>query len=309
MSALTLEEAMRIACDAAGVKAPASPPPPGQWKRTDTREANGKGDACILIFDNRQGGIVRNWQTGEKRPFRIDGQDSAPVSIQTAKRDAEARQRREREEAEQAAQVALRILKGAKQETHPYLKAKGFADELGLVHEQPHSALPATKLGEAMLRAMPEGEGPWLLVPGRIGKSISTVQFIGPDGAKKNLLRGRMSGAAHRIASGAETWVCEGIATALTVRAALRLLGRSATVLSAFSASNVAQIAQATLGAIMAADNDKPVEQFGDLGTGEHYARKSGRAWVMPPSFGDFNDMHQREGLRAVAMKLREVRP
>src|SRR5690606_22468270 len=119
-----------------------------------------------------------------------------------------------------------------------YLTAKGFPDELGLVHEAPQREFPGGWLGEAMAKAMPEGEGPWLIVPGRVGKAITTVQFIGTDGAKKNLLRGRMDGAAHRIATGAETWVCEGIATALTIRAALRLLGRSATVLSAFAASN-----------------------------------------------------------------------
>lgn len=305
---MTLDDAMRAACDAAGVKAPASPPQPGMWKRTDTREANGKSDASVLIFDDQRGGIITNWQTGIRLPFRIEGEDNAP-SPAVVRRDNEARQRREREEIEQAAETARRIVKTATQAKHAYLTAKGFPDELGLVHERPSSVFPATRLGEAMLRAMPEGEGPWLIVPGRIGKTISTVQFIGTDGAKKNLLRGRMGGAAHRIATGVETWAAEGIATALTVRAALRLLGRSATVLSAFSASNVASIVQAIPGAIMATDNDKPVEAFGGLGTGEYYARKSGRTWVMPQEAGDWNDYATRHGLRAVAMLLREVRP
>lgn len=136
---------------------------------------------------------------------------------------------------------------------------------------------------------------------------ITTVQFITAEGVKKNILRGRMDGAFHRIATGAETWVAEGIATALTVRAALRLLGRSATVLSAFSASNAAKVAEAHPGAFLAADHDKPVAQFDGLGTGEFYARKTGHVWAMPPVLGDWNDYHASRGLREVAVRLREV--
>lgn len=304
---MTLDDAMRAACNAVGIKAPASPPPPGRWKRTDSLGVHGKGDASIMIFDDRRGGIAWNWQTQTKLPFRIAGEDGAPVSL-ASRRDAEARQRRERAENDLAAEVAHRIVQSAAQAKHPYLATKGFPDELGLVHETPQAKFPRSKLGEAMARAMPEGEGPWLIVPGRIGKNVTTVQFIGADGAKKNLLRGRMGGAAHRIATGAETWVCEGIATGLTVRAALRLLGRPVTVLCAFSASNAASIAGGSAGAILATDNDKPVETFGGLGTGEYYARKSGHAWAMPPEAGDWNDHHTRHGLRAVAMLLREVR-
>jgi len=50
------------------------------------------------------------------------------------------------------------------------------------------------------------------------------------------------------------------------------------------------------------------VESLEGLGAGEFYARRSGRTWVMPPTLGDdFNDMHQREGLRAVALHIREI--
>ena len=152
---------------------------------------------------------------------------------------------------------------------------------------------------------MPEGDGPFLIVPGRIGKAVTTVQFIGADGAKKNILRGAMSGASHRIATGQRLVVCEGIATALSVRAALRLLNVSATVLSAFSAANVAKVAAGH--GFIAADHDKPLPQLHGKGTGEFYAAASGCQWSMPPVLGDFNDMHQRDGLRAVALHLREA--
>lgn len=304
---MTLDDAMRAACEAAGVKAPASAPAPGRWKRTDTLGKNGKGDASVMIFDDRRGGIIWNWQTQVKQPFRVDG-DVDPSAMAAISRENEARRKREKAEAIEAAKTAQCIVRTASQDKHRYLKDKGFPEEIGLVHERPHDQVPGGPLGAAMLRAMPEEGGPWLIVPGRVGKNIVTVQFIGQDGAKKNLLRGQMAGAAHRIATGAETWVCEGIATALTIRAALRLLGRSATVLCAFSASNAAAVAAAHGGAVLATDNDKAVEAFGGLGTGEYYARKSGRVWAMPPEAGDWNDHHQRHGLRSVALLLREAR-
>lgn len=304
---MTLHEALSETCSAIGIAVPRNVVP-GKWVNSPVigkSAANTSGR--VLVFDDRRGGIAYNWATGQKAHFGINGADAQPVSA-ASRRDVEAKQRREREENEQAAGIARHIVRTAKPAKHPYLTAKGFPEELGLVHEFPQVAFPDNRLGEAMKRAMPEGEGPWLIVPGRIGKGITTVQFIGTDGAKKNLLRGRIGGAAHRIATGAETWVCEGIATALTIRAALRLLGRSATVLSAFSASNVASIVSALDGAVMATDNDKPIEAFGGMGTGEFYARKSGRTWAMPPEAGDWNDHHQASGLRAVAMLLREVR-
>ncbi|NSX33874.1 hypothetical protein HTK96_10915 [Brevundimonas vesicularis] len=56
------------------------------------------------------------------------------------------------------------------------------------------------------------------------------------------------------------------------------------------------------------ADHDKPVETLEWKGAGEFYALRSGRHWTMPKQMGDdFNDLHQREGLRAVALHLREA--
>lgn len=59
----------------------------------------------------------------------------------------------------------------------------------------------------------------------------------------------------------------------------------------------------------MAADHDRPLPELHDKGTGEYYAIKSGCRWVMPPERGDFNDMHQSAGLRAVALLLRKEAP
>lgn len=298
---MTIEDALRTACDAVGINPPKRRPVPGRWTRTDTYERNGKGDAEVMIQEDRRGVSVVNWQTGQRKTVRVDGSETATAPM---RRDS-AKEAREAAERAEVSRICEAIVRSCRHDLHPYLAAKGFPDEIGLVHDNPRECLPAGSLGEAIARAMPEG--PLLIVPGRIGQRVTTVQFIAADGAKKNILRGAMSGASHRIASGRRTVVCEGIATALSVRAACRLLNAQVTILSAFSASNVAKAAAGIPGAFIAADHDKPVEALHGKGTGEFYAAGSGCQWAMPPSLGDFNDMHQREGLRAVALHLREA--
>ena len=304
----TLQQALSDACSAVGVEMPRRRLMPGKWVRSDTKGRHGKDDASILIFDDQCGGIVWNHQTAISHRFRVDGaNDNRPADpmIEIRRRERDAERETERRHVER---ICADLVQGCRTDVHPYLKAKGFPEEPGLVCDDPRQFFPSGRFGDMLAHALPEGQGPFLIIPGRVGKAITTVQFITPDGAKKNILRGVMSGAAHRIATGRDTWVCEGIGTAMTVRAALRLLGASVTVLSAFSASNVGQVAEAIAGSRIAADHDKPVETLDWKGAGEFYARRSGRKWTMPKQLGDdFNDLHQREGLRAVALHLREA--
>lgn len=300
---MTLDEAMRDACAAIGIKPPDRTPVPGRWRRTDTLGKNGRSDASVMIFDDQSGGIAWNWQTQTREIFRLEGER---VTHRAPPPDP-ARRKREADEQREVARICGHIVQTARPDVHKYLVNKGFPEEVGLVHDDPLACVPDTALGRGIRAAMPSEGGPFLIVPGRVGDAVTTVQFIGVDGSKKNIYRGRMDGASHRISTGRETWVCEGIATAMTIRAALRLLGRSATVLSAFSASNVERVARSMPGSWIVADHDKPVEQFKGLGTGEFYARRSGRPWIMPSGPGDFNDHHQASGLRSVAISLREA--
>lgn len=309
MTDLSLDEALNSACAAVGLAPPKRRPVPGRWIRTDAlgkNGKNGKDDGSILIFDDMGGGLVWNHQTAKRQRFVLGGATRTQRDPE-AERRARLREAEREEERRQVEQVCVEIVRGCRQDEHPYLRRKGFPDEVGLVCDDPRAFFPASRFGEMLAKALPEGPGPFLIVPGWIDRRVSTVQFITPDGSKKNILRGTMGGASYRIASGRVTWVCEGIATALSVRAALRLLGAPVTVLSAFSASNVGQVAAGIPGARIAADHDKPVETLDGLGAGEFYARRSGRSWTMPPRIEDFNDLHQREGLRAVALHLREA--
>lgn len=304
MNVMALDDAMAEACRAVGINPPKHKPVPGQWTRTDTLERNGKGDASVLIFDDLHGGIAWNWQTQQRQPFTTRGRGEAIAPA--IRRDPEKERRQKAEQAE-VERICADLVRACQMDRHAYLERKGFPTALGLVIEDPRRIIPQAGVGKSIAKALPEGNGPFLIVPGRIGKKVTTLQFITADGAKKNIFRGVMGGASHRIATGRQTWVCEGIATALSVNAALRLLNASATVLCAFAASNVAKVARSIPGAIIAADNDKPVETLGGLGTGEFYARQSGQKWIAPPVLGDFNDFHQSAGLRDVAMYLRDL--
>lgn len=298
---MSVHAAMADACNAVQIVPPRATRP-GQWVQCPVQgkdKSNTSGR--VLMFDDGRGGICWNWATGQQQRFTIEGL-AGRNEIKAPPRDPEAERRAEAERAEVISACA-RIVGACDQAQHPYLARKGFPDELGLVIADPRPLLPRSRLGEAMAAALPEG-GPLLVIPGRIAQKITTLQFITAEGDKKNILRGQMGGASHRIATGRETWVCEGIATAMTVRAALRLLGRPATVLSAFSAGNVGKVASGLHGSVVAADHDAPNDGLGGLGAGEYYARKSGRTWAMPPVVGDWNDLHQAEGLRAVALHL-----
>lgn len=304
---MTLHDAMLAACDAVQIKPPRQTYP-GRWVQTAViGKAASNKSGRVMVFSDETGGVVWNWATGEKQRFSVNGNSAPSRDPEAAAKAERERQRRAREQAE-IARICAAIVAACRTEPHPYLAAKGFPEETGLVIDDPREVIPDHDLGWRIKQALPQG-GPYLVIPGRIAKQVTTLQFITPEGEKKNILGGKMGGAAHRISLGRETWACEGIATALSVRAALRLLGRATTVLSAFSAQNVSAVAAGLSGSIVAADNDKPIPAFGGLGTGEHWARQSGRVWVMPPSRGDFNDMHQSEGLRAVAMHLRGIKP
>lgn len=228
-------------------------------------------------------GWVKNWETGETAVWRMarEARRSAPPKplASLAQRRAE-----ENARAEFAAKVAAQKIAKARPQTHPYLDRKGFPKTLGLVHEG------------------------LLLVPARIDNRVVSLQEIAEDGTKKNLPGGRMAGASFTIGSGRAEVLCEGYATGLSIKAALSGLCLSARVTCCFSASNVAILAERRGHAVIVADNDKPIAQFGGIGTGEYYARKTGLPWAKPPEVAtDANDFHLSDGLPALQRLLLDL--
>jgi putative DNA primase/helicase len=227
-----------------------------------------------------QRGWAKNWETGETITWHEQRQERRtmplkPLPSLLQRRDQEAAQ------AARSADIAKRRVATAALELHPYLTRKGFPELRGLVLDG------------------------LLLVPARIGPAIVSLQEIAPDGTKKNLTGGRMSGASFSIGSGRLEILCEGYATGLSINAALDGLHLPSRVTCCFAASNVAALAEQRRRALVVADNDRPVVQFGGLGTGEFYARRTGLLWTMPPEVGtDANDLHLSAGLPALQALL-----
>lgn len=300
---MNVHEAIEQACASVGIKPPRSYRH-GQWAKTDTLAGKGgKGDGRVMVDDLKVVGW--NWQTGLKATAWLRDRDSlTPLERrQFAERKAKD-EADHKERASRAAHVADRLIAAAKIGTHSYLMRKGFPAEQANV--LPASAV--AEIGGSYLTV--EGGRSAIVIPARIGARIASAQIIWEDGAKKFLAGGEMGGAVHRLATGRETWLCEGFATGLSLRAVLKALNRSATILCCFSASNIATVARSIEGrCFIAADHD-PVpkaDPFGGLGTGEHYAKVSGRPYTMPPDLGtDFNDMHVRAGIFAVQKHIRD---
>jgi putative DNA primase/helicase len=232
--------------------------------------------------DGRRGWI-RNWETFELATWHEARTERRTAPLKPlpdlAKRRAE-----EAAAARFAAETAQHMVRSATWTTHPYLARKGFPKTIGLVLED------------------------MLLVPGRINGEITTLQKIYEDGRKMSLTSGRMSGASFSIGDGPVEILCEGYATGLSIKAALTDLCVRARVTCCFAAANVAEVAGKRQRALIVTDNDKPIPQFGGLGTGEYFARRTGLPWTMPPQLGtDANDLHLSSGLPALQALLLDL--
>lgn len=244
-------------------------PPLGVWKRFPTedhpRSRNGAvkfmGDVGF-VQNHATSTVVSIWKP-DSRNVTID-RSSALASIKKAEDEQKKRQH-------QAMQRAVGMLNGSGLSTHPYLEAKGFPDEQGNVLWQ-------------------DGK-PVLLIPMRVGGNLVGLQQIWEDGTKKFLYGQRTAGAAFVFDNKGMNIVCEGYATALSVRMAMKQMKQRYTLHVCFSAGNMAKIAAGLEPGLLIADNDAS-------GTGQRVAEESGwKYWLSDRVGEDANDFHQRVGL------------
>lgn len=243
------------------------------------------------VFGCWRTGLTETWCSKAENTLTQAERDTMRQRVQLAKqqRDADALQRQQKAQAVATArwETSMPVAQ------HPYLTAKGI---------QPYN-----------LRA----EGAMLLVPMRdTCGEVHSLQTITPDGRKRFLAGGRVRGCYHSVGCpDVAIVVCEGMATAHSVRAATGLA-----VAAAFSAGNLAPVAQALrrkfpgLPIILAADDDHTTEGNPGLTAARAAALAVGGLLAVPQfpadrprKASDFNDLFSLAGVGAVRACFAEV--
>lgn len=243
-------------------------PPLGTWKRYPTEDHPRKTNGAVKFMGTH--GFVQNHAVDTVVSiWKPDSRNQLDLrQIRSSVLNAEAEQRKRQQE---ATRKAVRMLNDSGMMTHPYLEAKGFPDEQGNV-----------------LRI--EGK-PVLLVPMRVAGSLVGVQMIDAEGGKKFLFGQRTSGATFTFDNKGINILCEGYATALSVRVALKTMKRRYTLHVCFSAGNMLKVAESLKPGLVIADNDASE-------TGQKTAAQIGwPTWISDTTGEDANDYHRRVGL------------
>ena len=250
-------------------------PPIGVWKRLPTVDHPRSKNGAVKYMQTH--GFVQNHATSTvvsiwkpDSSVRIDT-TSALASVRKAADDQKKKQH-------EAVRRAVSMLNGSGLASHPYLNAKGFSEEQGNVIWQ-------------------EGK-PVLLIPMRVGHNLVGLQQIWEDGTKKFLYGQRTAGATFSFHNRGINVVCEGYATALSIRAAMKQLKQRYNLHVCFSAGNMVKVAAGLERGLVVADNDKS-------GTGQQAALDIGwPSWISDTEGEDANDYHRRAGLFKLSQSL-----
>jgi len=254
-------------------------PPIGTWKRYPTHDKPTHRNGAVKYMGTHA--FIQNHATmTEIEVWHAEG-DSA-MDPNKARKLVEAAHRDIRDKQDKAAQKAAHILHQCQIGYHPYLKSKGFEEEQGNIWKH-------------------EMDGLLLVIPMRVGHRLVGCQIINEEGGKKFLFGQRTSGAAFVFDNHGPNILCEGYATALSVKTAMKALKRRYTLYACFSAGNMKKVAETLPRGFVVADNDASR-------TGQNTAEQIGWPYWMPDTEGmDANDVHQRDGLFKFSQSLGEV--
>jgi putative DNA primase/helicase len=221
-------------------------------------------------------GWVQNWATMTAPDMWKSEGGVSPTSLRIA-------QKKDQQQRQAAAQKAISkagwILHQCQVGYHPYLKRKGFPQEAGNIWVTNESQL--------------------LVIPMRMNNNLVGVQLIDEQGGKKFLQGQQSKGAACVIDAGGVPIFCEGYATGLSIRAAMKAMKVRYKIYICFSASNMQEVALGVEGGFVVADKDPHA-------TGETAARNTHKPyWLSDTTGEDFNDYHMRVGLFKAASSLK----
>ncbi len=234
------------------------------------------------VFGDWRTGLVQKWRAGRGQKLTAAERRAYRQKVRDMKRQREAEtQRRHAEAALQAVEIFKQLPPAPAD--HPYFKSKGITAKVRV--DEDVLVIPMLD---------PDGK-------------LASLQFIGPDGDKKFLPGGRVTGCYFPIGTATDVlYIAEGLATGASIHAAT---GQAVAV--AFNAGNMKPVAEAmrarhpSLQLILVADND--VRTDGTENTGIVKATEAaavvGGQVAVPELDGkkcDFNDVHNTAGLDAV---------
>lgn len=256
---------------------------PFRWMATPTVDHPKKRNGRYKFMGDH--GFVQNWATMPKVAVWQAGKDVAPMpNLQKQKADYAVQRQKD---ADRAAVKAQWILDQCINAPHPYLERKGFPDEASNVWVIDDPKYPTPKR--------------ILVIPMRRDGELVGAQLIEEEGQKKFLYGQISKGATFDMTAKGVPILCEGYATALSVRAVMSAAKLPYTIRVCFSASNMEEIARGVRGGIIVADNDPN-------GVGEKAARNANKPYWISPAVGeDFNDFHQRVGLFQATLSLKKI--
>lgn len=250
---------------------------PGRWVAVPTEDHPRKRNGRYKWLGDV--GWVQNWATMDAPEiWRSDATDYRAPQIRQALQASEAQRL---QAAAKAASKAAWIMHQTKVEPHPYLERKGFKDEVGNVWHHDGKAL--------------------LVIPMRIGAKLVGCQLIDSEGNKKFLYGQQSKGASFVMDAKGIPILCEGYATALSVRAVMQTVKMRYAIHACFSASNLKFVGRQIDGGIVVADRDPN-------NVGEQAAQDTGKPYWLSDTVGeDFNDYHVRVGLFKSMASLKKV--
>jgi P4 family phage/plasmid primase-like protien len=283
-----------------GMTFPSGAPEPGKLLRFPTNGKAGDTAGWCKLFSDGVGAVFGCHRDGSKYTWQMRDTNT-PQSRQTRQaayaQSEQTRQRAAREHATQqanAADTAARILRDTVEldPAHGYVARKGITPYGARQDVDGMVTLPVYGSDEA----------------------LQSLQFINADGTKRFLRHGKMKGGrlfVGKPVDGLPLVLVEGWATGCSIHEAV-----GQTVVIGFSGSNLSAVAAD----LRRRFPNSPLQLAGDLdahGKGFEYAQAAAAAGapaiVLLPSFadgrdrGDYNDLHQAEGLDAVRHQLAAV--
>ena len=296
-------EQFRDAIKSAGLIPPEIIEPDGKLHRFASNGKHGDDAGWYALHgDGIPAGSFGDWRSGQLQTWRADiGRKLTPAEDATHLAKVEAmRRERDAESARGRAEAATKAVSiwaeaKAPAASHSYLTRKGIKASGARLH------------GDA------------LVIPMRDGGEIHSLQFIGPDGGKRFLTSGRVTGCYFSIGNpkgAAALCIAEGFATGATIHEATGY-----PVAVAFNAGNLGAVAKTLRGKFP----DLPLILCGDFdksGTGQKAATEAAQAVggrVALPDFtpdelgtenppSDFNDLVQLKGAEAVKQSIAGAR-